>query len=259
MTKAVDEALTLVTDLATLTEVASFASLLISVLALTLAIVGARQLASVQKLSEDAGDILWTMRRELGEFDVRQAAQLEEMGEAVATLVESHGDADPADSDQDAAVEQTDDERAAEYARMRAVRMDEVRNDVLSAVERAADSSPRWALRRRGRGRPRWLIGTNDGGAWRVTLQRGQPSVSPAPTFADQIRPVALETLGQDAVTALREATGVTQEDLEETVYRRQTRGVPVYFAFLPLSDNRPTVWRLVKTRWGWSAAPDDD
>lgn len=50
---------------------------------------------------------------------------------------------------------------------------------------------------------------------------------------------------------------GSRVDELDTPLYRRKARGVPVYYTVVNVGDRAPEVWRVVKTRWDWSAVPE--
>jgi hypothetical protein len=79
------------------------------------------------------------------------------------------------------------------------------------------------------------------------------------PQLAYKVEPMPLSELDDQGLKALVDATGLAPDELGPTIVRRVSRGVPVFHAFAPTApDDAAQVWRVVKTRWGWSAVPEE-
>jgi hypothetical protein len=236
-------------------------SLGVSVLALLIALAAAVRL-------EWVGRIAHGLKDDLAIFSASQEVKLEELTDATAQirstteqLLESAVSPEERDTVEDQAEAAVAGTAASAYEQMQPVAIPELPQDIANATTQRAGAEISWALKRRGPGRPRWLIGTVEGGPWRVTKRHDGVAVEEeAAAFKDQVQPLSLEDLGDDAYAALRKATGLGSLRSGDVVFQRKgRRGVPVYYAVLSTASGGSSIWRLVKTRWGWSAVAEDN
>lgn len=204
------------------------------------------------------------MHDDLGENDTVFGFKLDEISEILSQLqgildtAEKESDeieGDPGDTD----AKPLSDTDPAQYERMMMITIDQLPPDIRNAL-RAEGTNIRWALQRRGRGRPRWLVGSDDGQMWRVTRGQDGPVSRLLPRTEYQVDPVPLRQKHPEALRALSEATQIPEGDLDEIAFRRRSRGVPVIQAFAPTGPSGESqAWRIVHNRWGWNAVREDE
>jgi len=151
--------------------------------------------------------------------------------------------------------EPEDDDAFAESPLMTPVALDELDDDVRKEVTARSGAELAWALRRRGPGAPRWLVGTDDGRAWRATRWKGINVDQAFGTAAEHgLERASFDDLHEkeEALAAL--ARALVEGEQCEALLSRLSRGVPVYYVF----TDQGRILRLVRTRWGWGVTPEE-
>ncbi|MGI8411559.1 MAG: hypothetical protein ACR2LV_02610 [Solirubrobacteraceae bacterium] len=167
------------------------------------------------------------------------AAQAEVLADLAAQLKISPATEDEADADS-----QTEEDAPTQHG-------DVGPEDIVGAVANRAGTVVLWTVRRPGRGRPRWLAGTDDASTWGATRRRGIPYVY-EDGFGADTKLLPLPGLRDEVAVGLRQATELGS--LEGTfVYQEDRAGAGVYYVVVPDEQN---VWRVSHTRWGWSGIP---
>jgi hypothetical protein len=247
-----------------------FVSLILSLLGLGVAIWALRLARATTGVTEridtaarNLSNTITELHKDLGDLDARQDVKLLGLGSAIEDVQELVEKLPPPLGDD------LDDGEGSgptpsiydlsDYERMRVISLESLDQDVRDVVAEQSEQEPTWALRRRGRGRPRWLVGVGDGRSWSVTRARDGTRAKLMPRLPYKVEPLPLCELDAQGLEALVDATGKARDELGPTIVRRVSRGVPVFHAFAPTGPNGGSqVWRVVKTRWGWSAVPEE-